>query len=85
MGKPSRGNALLSLVEYIDQMRRTGGSEPSQYPQEQKVTTIPLVAASGRGRAQTDDCVGSLQALQHRGRGICHRAAVTALQVTAYS
>ena len=33
--------------------RRTRGTETSKYPQEKKVTTIPPVAASERGRAQT--------------------------------
>ena len=32
---------------------RTRGTEPSQYPKEQKSTETPLVAASERGRAQT--------------------------------
>ena len=32
---------------------RTRGTETSKYPQEEKVRTIPLVAASERGRAQT--------------------------------
>jgi hypothetical protein len=34
-------------------MRRTEGSEPSQYLEEKKTTVIPLVAASERGQAQT--------------------------------
>jgi hypothetical protein len=34
-------------------MRRTRGSETSQYPQEEKSTEIPSVAASERGTAQT--------------------------------
>ena len=54
MGKPGRGNALPSPAEHIGGRRRTGGSEPSQYPQEEKATAIPSVAASERGRAQTD-------------------------------
>ena len=32
---------------------RTRGTETSKYPQEEKVRTIPPVAASERGRAQT--------------------------------
>ena len=32
---------------------RTRGTETSKYPQEEKVKTIPPVAASERGRAQT--------------------------------
>jgi hypothetical protein len=35
-------------------MRRTRGSETSQYPEEEKSNEILLVAASERGRAQTD-------------------------------
>ncbi len=34
-------------------MRRTRGSETSQYPEEEKSNEIPSVAASERGRAQT--------------------------------
>ena len=40
-------------------MKRTRGSETSQYPEEEKSNEILLVAASERGRAQTDpttDC-----------------------------
>ena len=32
---------------------RTRGTETSQYPQEEKITMIPQVVASERGRAQT--------------------------------
>ena len=42
-----------SSAEYIGGEKTTWGSEPSQYPQEEKTTVIPLVAASERGRAQT--------------------------------
>ena len=35
-------------------MRRTRGSETSQYPEEEKSTEIPPVAASEEGIAQTD-------------------------------
>ena len=42
-----------SSAEYIGGEKTTWGSEPSQYPQEQKTIVIPLVAASERGRAQT--------------------------------
>ncbi len=34
-------------------MRRTGGTETSQYPEEKKSTEIPPVAASERGAAQS--------------------------------
>lgn len=35
-------------------MKRTQGSETSQYLEEEKSKEIPLVAASEGGRAQTD-------------------------------
>ena len=35
-------------------MRRTEGSEPSQYLEEEKTIVIPSVAASERGTAQTE-------------------------------
>ena len=35
-------------------MKRTRGSETSQYPEEEKSKEIPSVAASEGGRAQTD-------------------------------
>jgi hypothetical protein len=34
-------------------VRRTGGTETSQYPEEKKSTEIPPVAASERGGAQS--------------------------------
>ena len=34
-------------------VRRTWGTETSQYPEEEKSTEMPLVAASERGGAQT--------------------------------
>jgi len=48
------GNTQSSPSEFIARWKRTGGSEPSQYPQEEKTRVIPSVAASERGRAQTD-------------------------------
>ena len=53
MRKLGKGHALSSRSEYIAPWKRTGGSEPSQYPQEEKATAIPSVAASERGTAQT--------------------------------
>ena len=41
------------LAEYIGRRKRTGGTETSNYPQEQKSIEIPQVAASERGIAQT--------------------------------
>ena len=53
MGQPRQGHAWRSPAEYIGWMRRTEGSEPSQYLEEEKSNEIPSVAASERGRAQT--------------------------------
>ena len=53
MGKPSLINLRESTAESIGGEKATWGSEPSQYPQEEKTIVIPLVAASERGRAQT--------------------------------
>ncbi len=40
MGKPNAGNAALSLPEYIGQLRQTGETETSKYPQEEKAIAI---------------------------------------------
>ncbi len=53
MGKPSLVNPEESSTESIGGAKTTWGSEPSQYPQEEKTIVIPLVAASERGTAQT--------------------------------
>ena len=53
MGKPTLVNPEESSAEYIGGAKATWGSEPSQYPQEEKTIVIPLVAASERGTAQT--------------------------------
>ena len=53
MGKPPLVNPEGSTAEYIGGEKATRGSEPSQYPQEEKTIVIPLVAASERGTAQT--------------------------------
>ena len=52
-GATRLGNTQSSPSEFIARTKRTGGSEPSQYPQEEKTRVIPSVAASERGRAQT--------------------------------
>ena len=41
-------------TEFIGAEERTQGSETSQYLKEKKSTDIPQVAASERGRGQTD-------------------------------
>ena len=53
MGKPTAGHAAVLRPEFIGPVEATRGSEPSQYPQEEKTKVIPLVAASERGLAQT--------------------------------
>ena len=42
-----------SYTEYIAYERVTRGTETSKYPEEEKETSIPSVAASESGRAQT--------------------------------
>jgi hypothetical protein len=54
MGKPGWGNAQSPITEYIGGVERTRGTETSKYPEEEKEISIPLVAASERGPAQTD-------------------------------
>ena len=54
MGKPGRGHARSSRTESIGARRRTRGTETSKYPEDQKSTETPRVAASERGSAQTD-------------------------------
>ena len=49
MGKPGFGNTRSSDFG----RRRTRGTETSKYPEEKKSKEIPSVAASERGRAQT--------------------------------
>ena len=53
MGQPTESHVSVSRAECIGAWKPTGGSEPSQYPQEEKATAIPSVAASERGTAQT--------------------------------
>ncbi len=53
MGNPVHISVLL-VSEYIAGRRQTRGTETSQYPQEEKENSIPIVAASEVGRAQTE-------------------------------
>ena len=66
-------------------MKRTRGSETSQYPEEKKSKEIPSVAASERGRAQTDpntnsfSCRDRFETCLYKGRmveTICVRVGV---------
>ena len=52
MGKPTAGNAAVRYAEYIGETEQTPGSETSQYREEKKENSIPLVVASERGTAQ---------------------------------
>ena len=47
MGEPN------ALTTHYHDVGRTRGTETSKYPQEEKTTVIPQVAASERGGAQT--------------------------------
>src|SRR6266446_3824723 len=49
MGQPGGPRGSSSLARE----KQTRGTETSQYPEEEKATAIPLVAASERGPAQT--------------------------------
>ena len=56
-GETQRDELTLRPAEYIGWYESTQGSEPSQYLEEEKTTVIPLVAASERGRAQTQSSI----------------------------
>ena len=51
MGQPGAGHAASSAGEYIACVKQTRGTEPSNYPLEEKATAISLVAASERETA----------------------------------
>ena len=53
MGEPACRHGQACMSEASRAWRRTRGTEPSQYPEEEKSREIPGVAASERGRAQT--------------------------------
>ena len=53
MGKPASGYTLAPYGEYIAVMRVTQRTETSKYLEEKKEKSIPVVAASEVGRAQT--------------------------------
>jgi hypothetical protein len=74
MGKPTAGNAAVRRAEFIGAHERTEGSETSQYLEEKKEISIPLVVASERGTGQTaaGNCVGVVG--PHLGPVFCRRA-----------
>jgi hypothetical protein len=51
MGKPNTAKPYYPVDEHIVFGRLTGRTETSQYPQEQKETSISSVAASEREKA----------------------------------
>ena len=53
MGEPGGGYAPSPANESIGLEKETRGTETSKYPQEEKETSIPKVAASEMERAQT--------------------------------
>ena len=53
MGQPNIFDRILRYTEYIGVSRNTQGTETSHYLQEEKENSIPLVAASETGKAQT--------------------------------
>ena len=68
MGKPGTRHGVSLRSERIGPREGTGGIETSQYPEEEKATATPLVAASETGIAQTEP-VSSLVALPVGGCG----------------
>ncbi len=53
MGQPTMSNVIVSMSESIAHEKGTRGTETSKYPEEEKETSIFLVAASERERVQT--------------------------------
>ena len=53
MGQPGGRNGPSLPAEHIGRIEGTRGTETSKYPQEEKENSIPPVAASEEGRAQT--------------------------------
>ena len=53
MGQPAWSRVHASSVEQNRRMKTTRGTETSYYPEEEKENSIPVVAASEVGRAQT--------------------------------
>ena len=63
MGQPTYGNAYVSYTESIGIEKETRGTETSKYPEEEKETSIFLVAASERERGQTTSLLVGLRTL----------------------
>ena len=60
MGQPGWSNVQSFPYESIVRVKETRGTETSKYPEEEKETSIPKVAASEMGRAQTEDLSSGL-------------------------
>ena len=69
MGEPTQGHAWVLRPEHIGPAEATGGTETSKYPEEEKSTEIPGVAASETGPAQTWTSVEALGRCRRRGCG----------------
>ena len=54
MGKPGGSHVPSSMNESIVHEKGTRGTETSKYPEEEKEKSIPSVAASESGGAQTN-------------------------------
>ena len=52
-GNPAAVMCSYPALNKIGAVKETRGTETSKYPEEKKETSIPQVAASERGRAQT--------------------------------
>ena len=69
MGEPGGGHAPPPRAEYIGPEEATRGTETSKYPEEEKSTEIPPVAASESGRCPNRRFRHSFRALGRRGCG----------------
>ena len=49
MGKPTSGHALVPRSEYIGPVEGTGGTETSQYPEEEKANSESLSSGERNG------------------------------------
>ena len=74
-GNPAGVMCSYPYSEYIVYRKGTRGTETSKYPEEEKEKSIPKVAASERGRAQTDSLrtVGVVDSQQCDGKYLSRR------------
>ena len=66
MGKPGKGHALSPPPEHIGREEGTGGTETSQYPEEEKSSERPVVVASEAGRSPNRGRFASLRGCRTR-------------------